>query len=141
MSDGMSILEHAVIEHNLLAASKLYNNITLSGLGLLLEIPPEKAERIASRMITEERMVGHIDQIDSVVHFERRQMLDTWDKQIQSLCVQVNSIIDKISTKEPNWLKKSQMAIVTFFTNTLFLFLKSDRKYLLSTKLNTYLHK
>ena len=36
-----------------------------------------------------ERMCGHIDQIDSVVHFERRQMLDTWDKQIQSLCLQV----------------------------------------------------
>lgn len=53
MSDGMTILEHAVIEHNLLAASKLYNNITLEGLGQLLEIPPEKAERIASRMITE----------------------------------------------------------------------------------------
>ena len=90
MSDGMTILEHAVIEHNLLAASKLYNNITLEGLGQLLEIPPEKAERIASRMITEERMCGHIDQIDSVVHFERRQMLDTWDKQIQSLCLQVS---------------------------------------------------
>ena len=26
-----------------------------------------------------ERMCGHIDQIDSVVHFERRQMLDNWD--------------------------------------------------------------
>ena len=34
-------------------------------------------------------MHGHIDQIDSVVHFETRQMLDTWDKQIQSLCFQV----------------------------------------------------
>ena len=114
MSDGMTILEHAVIEHNLLAASKLYNNITLSGLGLLLEIPPEKAERIASRMITEERMVGHIDQIDSVVHFERRQVLDSWDKQIQSLCVQVNTIIDKISNKEPDWMNRTleaQMAI------------------------------
>ena len=32
---------------------QLYNNITLAGLGQLLEIPPEKAERIASRMITE----------------------------------------------------------------------------------------
>ena len=42
MSDGSTILEHAVIEHNLLAASKLYNNITFSGLGALLEIPPEK---------------------------------------------------------------------------------------------------
>jgi len=114
MSDGCSILEHAVIEHNLLAASKLYNNITLAGLGQLLEIPPEKAERIASRMITEERMCGHIDQIDSVVHFETRQVLDNWDKQIQSLCLQVNSVIDKISTKEPDWLNKtmeSQMIV------------------------------
>jgi len=107
MSDGMTILEHAVIEHNLLAASKLYNNITLEGLGQLLEIPPEKAERIASRMITEERMCGHIDQIDSVVHFERRQMLDNWDKQIQSLCHQVNSVIDKITVKEEEWLNKT----------------------------------
>ena len=46
-SDGSTILDHAVVEHNLLAASKLYNNITLQGLGLLLEIPAEKAERIA----------------------------------------------------------------------------------------------
>jgi COP9 signalosome complex subunit 4 len=124
-ADGSTILEHAVIEHNLLAASKLYNNITFEGLGALLEIAPNKAERIASRMITEERMNGHIDQIDSVVHFETRQMLDTWDKQIQSLCFQVrimigepmfiffskvNSVIDKITTKEPEWLNKTMEA-------------------------------
>ena len=40
-SDGSTILDHAVIEHNLLAASKLYNNITFDGLGALLEIPGE----------------------------------------------------------------------------------------------------
>jgi len=90
-----------------LAASKLYNNITFEGLGLLLEIPQNKAERIASRMITEGRMQGHIDQIDSVVHFESRQVLDNWDKQIQSLCFQVNSVIDKISTTEPDWLNRT----------------------------------
>merc|ERR1712126_65593 len=106
-ADGSTILDHAVVEHNLLDASKLYNNITLEGLGLLLEIPAEKAERIASKMISEERMFGHIDQIDSVVHFERRQMLDTWDRQIQSLCHQVNSVIDKITTKEGEWLNKT----------------------------------
>ena len=39
MPDGSPILDHAVIEHNLLAASKLYNNITFTGLGALLEIP------------------------------------------------------------------------------------------------------
>ena len=59
-----------MIEHNLLSASKLYNNISFEELGSLLEIPPAKAEKIASQMITEGRMNGHIDQIDSIVHFE-----------------------------------------------------------------------
>jgi len=107
ISDGSTILDHAVVEHNLLAASKLYNNITFQGLGQLLEIPPEKAERIASKMITEERLQGHIDQIDSTVHFETKEMLDSWDKQIQSLCFQVNSVIDKIGAAEPDWMNKT----------------------------------
>jgi len=107
MPDGSPILDHAVIEHNLLAASKLYNNITFTGLGALLEIPAEKAERTASKMISEERMQGHIDQIDSTVHFESRQVLQTWDDQIQSLCFQVNSIIDKIQVVQPEWLAKT----------------------------------
>lgn len=68
--DGSSILDRAVFEHNLLSASKLYNNITFEELGALLEIQPSKAERIASQMITEERLNGYIDQIDGIVHFE-----------------------------------------------------------------------
>ncbi|CAB4053937.1 COPS4 [Lepeophtheirus salmonis] len=106
-ADGSSILDHAVVEHNLLAASKLYNNITFSGLGALLEIPSNKAERMASKMITEGRMQGHIDQIDSTVHFESRQVLETWNSQIQSLCFQVNNIIDKISEDQSEWLTKT----------------------------------
>ena len=42
-------------------------------------------------MITEERLVGHIDQIDSTLHFETREILESWDKQIQSLCFQVDN--------------------------------------------------
>merc|ERR1712142_1021903 len=106
-ADGSAILDHAVVEHNLLAASKLYNNITLEGLGALLEIPAERAERVASKMISEGRMQGHIDQIDSTVHFESRQVLETWDNQIENLCFQVNSIIDKIAVVEPEWLAKT----------------------------------
>lgn len=69
-ADGSSILDRAVFEHNLLSASKLYNNITFDELGALLEILPKKAERIASQMITEGRMNGYIDQIDGIIHFE-----------------------------------------------------------------------
>ncbi len=39
---GSSILDQAVIEHNILSASKLYNNITFEELGRLLAIPPAK---------------------------------------------------------------------------------------------------
>ncbi|XP_046398858.1 COP9 signalosome complex subunit 4 [Ischnura elegans] len=104
---GSTILDRAVIEHNLLSASKLYNNITFEELGALLEIPPIKAEKIASQMITEGRMNGYIDQIDSIVHFETREVLPSWDKQIQSLCYQVNQIIEKISNCQPEWMTKA----------------------------------
>lgn len=73
--DGSTILDRAVIEHNLLSASKLYNNISFEELGALLEINPPKAEKIASQMITEGRMNGYIDQIDSIVHFESEYFL------------------------------------------------------------------
>lgn len=47
-------------------------------------------------MITEERLVGHIDQIDSTLHFETREILESWDKQIQSLCFQVDILVKAI---------------------------------------------
>ncbi|XP_014783832.1 COP9 signalosome complex subunit 4 [Octopus bimaculoides] len=65
-----------------------------------------QAEKIASQMITEGRMSGSVDQIASIVHFETHEALPNWDKQIQSLCVQVNLIIERISEKEPNWMMK-----------------------------------
>lgn len=70
--DGSSILDRAVFEHNLLSASKLYNNIKFDELGALLEISAAKAEKIASQMISEGRMNGDIDQIDHIVHFESK---------------------------------------------------------------------
>lgn len=105
--DGSTILDRAVFEHNLLSASKLYNNIAFEELGALLEIPAAKAENIASQMITEGRMNGHINQISGIVHFESREVLPLWDRQIQSLCYQVNSIIEKIAAAEPEWMAKT----------------------------------
>ncbi|GFQ89451.1 COP9 signalosome complex subunit 4 [Trichonephila clavata] len=105
--DGSTILDRAVIEHNLLSASKLYNNITFDELGSLLEIPPMKAEKIASQMITEGRMNGHIDQIDSIVNFEYKEVLPSWDKQIESLCFQVNNIIEKVTQHAPEWMAQA----------------------------------
>ena len=55
-TDGSTVLDRAVIEHNLAAASKLYNNIYFSELGQLLGCTPEKAESTASKMVMEDRL-------------------------------------------------------------------------------------
>ncbi len=44
-ADGSTLIDRAVIEHNLLAASKLYNNIRFNELGALFEIPADKVTR------------------------------------------------------------------------------------------------
>lgn len=102
-ADGSNILNRAVTEHNLLSASKVYNSIRLTELGALLEIPDVTAEKVCSQMICEGRLKGHIDQIDGTVFFEHRESLPMWDEQIQSLCLEVNAVVDKISSKHPKW--------------------------------------
>lgn len=101
--DGTSLLDRAVIEHNLLAVSKLYNNISIGELGSLLGIPPLKAERIAAKMIIEERLSGSIDQIDAMLEFKSSRSLDSWDEHIGNLCRQVNFIVEKINKLHPQW--------------------------------------
>ncbi|KAI9557186.1 hypothetical protein GHT06_016997 [Daphnia sinensis] len=83
------------------------NNITFMELGALLEEDAVKSEKIASQMVTEGRMNGSVDQIDSVVHFESREVLPAWDRQIQSLCYQVNNSIEKMANVAPEWMAKS----------------------------------
>lgn len=50
--------------------------------------------------------VHFFPQIDGILHFEAREVLPQWDKQIQSLCFQVNGIIEKINTAHPEWVAK-----------------------------------
>lgn len=67
---GSTLLDQAIFQHNLLAASKVYKNIRIEELGRLLGIEAEKAEKIARQMISEERMEGSIDQIKGYVYFK-----------------------------------------------------------------------
>ena len=55
-ADGTTVLEKAVVEHNLAAASRLYNNIYFVELGQLLGVSAGQAESVACRMIAEERL-------------------------------------------------------------------------------------
>ncbi|KAK4770549.1 hypothetical protein SAY87_031081 [Trapa incisa] len=100
LPDNFTVLDRAMIEHNLLSASKLYKNISFEELGTLLGIPPHKAEKIASRMIYEDRMKGSIDQVEAVIHFEDdSEELEQWDHQIVGVCQALNDILDSMANK------------------------------------------
>ncbi|TGZ58897.1 hypothetical protein CRM22_009371 [Opisthorchis felineus] len=103
------LLERAVVEHNMLAASLIYNNISLANLGDLLEITATEAEAVASRMISEDRLMGQIDQIDGAIHFKvptsgEDPVLASWSGQINSLCTSVNRIVEGIEAAHPDWV-------------------------------------
>lgn len=65
-----TVLDRAVMEHNLLASSKIYNNVTFRGLGALLDLTPGAAETMARKMIEQGRLRGSIDQVDKLIWFE-----------------------------------------------------------------------
>lgn len=103
---GMTVLEESMTEHNMLAASKLYNNIKFDQLAVLLGITPQAAEKLASNMIEQGRMSASIDQIEGVVEFSNTAgnigTQATWDFQIRELCVGVNYVLENIHDRFPN---------------------------------------
>lgn len=45
-----------------------------------------------------------------VLFFSAREALPTWDKQIQSLCFQVNNLLEKINQTAPEWTAQAMEA-------------------------------
>jgi COP9 signalosome complex subunit 4 len=107
-ADGSTVLAKAVIEHNLLGASRLYSNLGVGGLGTLLDLDAEIAEQYAARMLEQGRLAGHIDQIDGVIFFDHRSTassgakappglptlngLRQWDGHVQGLVEDVERV-------------------------------------------------
>ncbi|KAJ8326579.1 hypothetical protein QVD99_006704 [Batrachochytrium dendrobatidis] len=105
--DTTTVLDRAVIEHNLLSASQLYNNITFEELGGLLTISAEQAEQVATKMMEENRLIGTIDQIDRLIYFTPSHVLPTWDTHISGVCYQLDAIIDGLKEHHPEWATKA----------------------------------
>eukprot|EP00171_Calliarthron_tuberculosum_P014622 IDg14622t1 len=104
--DGESVLDRAVVEHNLMAASKLYCNIKFVELGALLRVSPQKAETTAARMIYEKRMSASIDQVLGMLEFNaasQEERIESWDKQIENVCGAVDICVDAILQKYPQF--------------------------------------
>lgn len=112
-ADGTTVLDKAVVEHNLVAASKLYENITTDALGVILGLTAsgdltagEKAEAYAARMVEQGRLSGTIDQIDGVIYFEASSAaagrhIRQWDAGVQGLAEDVERVATSITDAFP----------------------------------------
>ncbi|KAF3164529.1 hypothetical protein TWF788_001130 [Orbilia oligospora] len=116
-ADGTTVLTRAIVQHNLLAASRLYNNIGVEELGVLLRLPAEQAERYAARMIEQKRLAGQIDQIDKVIYFDGPagtgahtdgviigRQTRKWDANILALAEEVERVTSLLQTEHPEWV-------------------------------------
>jgi len=104
--EGWTLLRKAVIEHNLIATSKVHNQISLAQLAKILEVDAEGAENIAASMIAQGRLTGKIDQSKGLLHFASAHVLQNWDANIDTVCNDVNDIFEKISATHPEWVSQ-----------------------------------
>ena len=117
-ADSSTVLTKAVVEHNLLSASRLYNNIGVEELGVLLDLDAERAEQYAATMLEQGRLAGRIDQIDGVIFFDgvegsgektdagkvksaTNQELRKWDAKVQGIAEEVERVASMLQTQYP----------------------------------------
>ncbi|CCG81507.1 putative COP9 signalosome subunit 4 [Taphrina deformans PYCC 5710] len=119
LGDGTTVLSRAVIEHNLLSASRLYENVGVNELGELLGLDAPSAERFARGMIESQRLSGEIDQVSGTVEFTTPTKdagegteTERWDRAIQSLLSEVEDCATQIEKKFPEWHAARSTAIV-----------------------------
>ncbi|CAD5226985.1 unnamed protein product [Bursaphelenchus xylophilus] len=103
--DGNTILEKAVLQHNLLAVSRIYKCVSFDDVSELLGIAPELVETAVTRLISTGSLNGEVDQIDRLITFkepEKKSPID-WNSYVISVCEQTNRVNELIATHHPEW--------------------------------------
>lgn len=106
-ADGSTVLARAMVEHNLLAASRLYTNIDLDALGVLLGLGGEKAEDTTAKMIEQGRLAGKIDQIGRCIWFEDPQTIRQWDDHVLGVAEEVEHVVGQLHKEQPSFVSKN----------------------------------
>ncbi|KAI1088174.1 hypothetical protein F5B19DRAFT_472501 [Rostrohypoxylon terebratum] len=120
-ADGSTVLDRAVVEHNLLGVSRLYLNIGFDALGDILGLDADGAEDTTAKMIEQGRLVGSVDQIDRVIFFEGGEAsgekgsgraevkvgreMRRWDANVQSLAEEVENVTNALQREFPQFVQ------------------------------------
>lgn len=119
MSDGLTVLQKAMFEHNLLAVSKVYANISVSRLGELLGMDEERAEQMTASMVQQGRLLGRIDGVERWIYFGTGEAtgessrvtgsdegkMVAWDRNVEGLTKAVEEVFGMMSDKKPEWVE------------------------------------
>jgi COP9 signalosome complex subunit 4 len=97
MGDGLTIMERAIVEHNMIAVSDVYESIYLSELAWILGVAQTKAESIAASMIMDGSIRASIDQVDGLLIFSCGETsTEMYDRLVNNFCVELNNITNSI---------------------------------------------
>ena len=101
-TDGYTVLDKALIEHNIVVISRIYMNITFKELGNFLGIRPDQAEEFVARMVAEKRIEAVLDQANELVEFEEEgKQQQTYNAQIKVACENVEGLMQDILKAHP----------------------------------------
>lgn len=102
LPDGITVLSRSIIDHNLLAVSRIYSNISIDQLGTLLGLEKSKAEDYAGKMILQGRLAATIDQVDEIVQFisqDDKSSLLRWENKVKLLCSDLETLVSDITRR------------------------------------------
>jgi COP9 signalosome complex subunit 4 len=95
----MTIVERAVLEHNMCAVARIYASIRFSDLAHLLETTESKAQVIAAKMITTKVISASVDQVKGVRRFAEAggglgELRADWEAGVRGFCEGLHEAAD-----------------------------------------------
>ncbi|KAI9825967.1 MAG: COP9 signalosome complex subunit 4 [Phylliscum demangeonii] len=105
-ADGLTVLQKAMIEHNVVAISKLFLDIDLQGLGDRLDVSAAMAEEYVAQMISDGRLTAHIDEIQAILYFDDDAAADPveqWHGNVQAVMTDLERTVGMIRDSDPDF--------------------------------------
>lgn len=96
-------LSKALVENNLIAASRVYDNTSIKSFSEILHLDETYVEELAADMIREERLDALVDDISKVIEFnaQKKSPIKEWNNHMIEACTILDKIVDHISHTEP----------------------------------------
>lgn len=99
----MSVFKQALIQHNIVAVSKLYSSVAFTRLASLLNASVDEVKYVSRQLVEAKLLNAQIDQISDLLLLgapTEESLYNFVEKRIGKLCFQVESISEALASKE-----------------------------------------